>query len=157
MEEEGTRSRHEVANACEKPDTRFLAIRDPAHRQRRVSRTGGEEEMACRPLGRRQVPVIGLGTARTFDVRAAADMAVRRQIIDRCIAQQVTFIDSSPMYGRSEQVIGLTTAGRRQHFQFATKVWCQGRARGEAQIAQSFQLLQTDYIDVFQIHNLLDW
>lgn len=113
--------------------------------------------MQRRSLGKLQVPGIGLGTARTFDVRAAADIAVRRQVMDRCIAQQVTFIDSSPMYGRSEQVIGLTTAGRRQHFQFATKVWCQGKARGEAQIAQSFQLLQTDYIDVFQIHNLLDW
>jgi aryl-alcohol dehydrogenase-like predicted oxidoreductase len=113
--------------------------------------------MEWRPLGQLQVPVIGLGTARTFDVRSAADMAVRRQVIDRCIAQQVTFIDSSPMYGRSEEVIGLTTAGRRQHFQLATKVWCQGRGRGEAQIAQSFQLFQTDYIDVFQIHNLLDW
>ncbi len=113
--------------------------------------------MECRPLGQLQVPVVGLGTARTFDVRSAADIAVRRQVMDRCIAQQVTCIDSSPMYGRSEQVIGLTTAGRRQHFQFATKVWCQGSARGEAQIAQSFQLFQTDYIDVFQIHNLLDW
>lgn len=113
--------------------------------------------MECRPLGKLQVPVIGLGTARAFDVRSAADIAVRRQVIDHCITQQVTCIDSSPMYGRSEQVIGLTTAGRRQHFQFATKVWCQGKARGEAQIAQSFQLLQTDYIDVFQIHNLLDW
>ena len=113
--------------------------------------------MEWRPLGKLQVPVIGLGTARTFDVRAVADIAVRRQVMDHCIAQQVTFIDSSPMYGRSEQVIGLTTTGRRQHFQFATKVWCQGQARGEAQIAQSFQLFQTDYIDVFQIHNLLDW
>lgn len=113
--------------------------------------------MEWRPLGKLQVPVVGLGTARTFDVRSAADIAVRRQVIDHCITQQVTFIDSSPMYGRSEQVIGRTTAGRRQHFQFATKVWCQGKARGEAQIAQSLQLFQTDYIDVLQIHNLLDW
>jgi len=113
--------------------------------------------MEWRTLGKLQVPVIGLGTARTFDVSSSADLAVRRQVIDRCIAQQATFIDSSPMYGRSEQVIGLSTEGRRQHIQLATKVWCQGKAQGEAQIAQSFRLFKTDYIDVFQIHNLLDW
>jgi aryl-alcohol dehydrogenase-like predicted oxidoreductase len=113
--------------------------------------------MEWRALGKLRVPVIGLGTARTFDVSAAADIAVRRQIIDKCIAQHVTFIDSSPMYGRSEQVIGHTTAGRRAQVQLATKVWCQGRARGESQIAQSFRLFQTDYVDVLQIHNLLDW
>jgi len=53
--------------------------------------------MEWRALGKLQVPVIGLGTARTFDVSSSADLAVRRQVIDRCIAQQVTFIDSSPM------------------------------------------------------------
>jgi aryl-alcohol dehydrogenase-like predicted oxidoreductase len=113
--------------------------------------------MQQRALGRLQVPIIGLGTARTFDVTRAADLAVRRQVMDQCMAHQVTFVDSSPMYGQSEKVIGLTTAARRAHFQFATKVWCQGRDRGEAQIAQSFRLLQTDYIDVLQIHNLVDW
>jgi aryl-alcohol dehydrogenase-like predicted oxidoreductase len=113
--------------------------------------------MENRQLGRLQVPAIGLGTARTFDVASPRDIAVRRQIIDECVAQQVTFIDSSPMYGQSEEVIGLTTEGRREKFQLATKVWCQGRATGEAQIANSVRLLKTDYIDVLQIHNLLDW
>jgi aryl-alcohol dehydrogenase-like predicted oxidoreductase len=113
--------------------------------------------MEFRQLGRLRVPAIGLGTARTFDVASPPDIAVRRRIIDQCVDRQVTFIDSSPMYGQSEAVIGLTTEGRREKFQLATKVWCQGRARGEAQIANSFRLLKTDYIDVLQIHNLLDW
>ena len=113
--------------------------------------------MEFRQLGRLQVPAIGLGTARTFDVASPPDIAVRRRIIDQCVDRHVTFIDSSPMYGQSEAVIGLTTEGRREKFQLATKVWCQGRARGEAQIANSFRLLKTDYIDVLQIHNLLDW
>ena len=113
--------------------------------------------MEFRQLSSLRVPVIGLGTARTFDVSAERDIAVRRQIIERCIATQVTFVDSSPMYGQSERVIGLTTEGRRQHVQLATKVWCQGRAEGEAQIARSFHRLKTNYIDVLQIHNLLDW
>jgi aryl-alcohol dehydrogenase-like predicted oxidoreductase len=113
--------------------------------------------MEFRKLGRLQVAAIGLGTARTFDVASTHDIAVRRQIIDQCLTHQVTLIDSSPMYGRSEDVIGRTTEGRREHFQLATKVWCQGQAQGEAQIAQSFRRLKTTYIDVLQIHNLLDW
>lgn len=113
--------------------------------------------MEYRALGRLRVPILGLGTARTFDVTAATDIAVRQQVINQCLTYQTTFIDSSPMYGESERVIGLTTAEQRQHCQFATKVWCQGQARGAAQIAQSFRLMRTDYIDVFQIHNLVDW
>ena len=113
--------------------------------------------MEGRQLGSLQVPVIGLGTARTFDVSAARDIAVRRQIIEHCLASQVTFVDSSPMYGQSERVIGLTTEDWRERLQFATKVWCQGRTEGEAQIEHSFRLLNTDYIDVLQIHNLVDW
>ena len=101
--------------------------------------------------------VIGLGTARTFDVSAERDIAVRRQVIEHCLAAQVTFLDSSPMYGQSERVIGLTTEDCRGHFQFATKVWCHGRAQGETQIEHSFRLLKTDYIDLLQIHNLVDW
>src|SRR5919109_1801072 len=113
--------------------------------------------MEFRQLGSLRVPVIGLGTARTFDVSAERDIAVRRQVVERCIAAQVTFVDSSPMYGQSERVIGLTTDGCRERFQLATKVWCHGRAQGEAQIDNSFRLLKTDYIDVLQIHNLVDW
>jgi aryl-alcohol dehydrogenase-like predicted oxidoreductase len=113
--------------------------------------------MECRSLGSLRVPVIGLGTARTFDVRAERELVVRRQIIEQCLAMQVTFIDSSPMYGQSERVIGLTTEGCRQRLQLATKVWCHGRAEGEAQIANSFRLLKSAYIDVLQIHNLVDW
>ena len=113
--------------------------------------------MEFRQLGSLRVPVIGLGTARTFDVSTERDIAVRRQIIERCVAAQATFIDSSPMYGQSERVIGLTTNGCRERFQLATKVWCHGRAQGETQIEHSFRLLKTDYIDLLQIHNLVDW
>ena len=113
--------------------------------------------MEHRQLGQFDVPVIGLGTARTFDVRSPADIAVRRQILDACVQHDVTFIDSSPMYGQSERVIGLTSDGRRDAFQLATKVWCHGRSQGEAQIADSFRLLNTSYIEVLQIHNLVDW
>ena len=113
--------------------------------------------MEFRRLGSIEVPAIGLGTARPFDVTSEADVAVRKRIIEECVDHQVTFLDSSPMYGNAEKVTGTVTEGRREMFQFATKVWCQGKERGEEQIARSFELLRSDFIEVFQIHNLVDW
>lgn len=113
--------------------------------------------MEHRKLGHLDVPVIGLGTARTFDVKASDDVAIRQQIMNECIAHGTIFVDSSPMYGQSERVIGLTTEGRRKAFQFATKVWCNGRQQGEKQIADSFRLFNTNHLEVLQIHNLVDW
>ncbi len=113
--------------------------------------------MESRKLGNLQVSAVGLGTYLTFDVTSEQDIAVRRQILDRCIQEKVTFIDSSPMYGNAERVIGIAMEGRRDRFQLATKVWCHGREQGKAQMARSFQLLRTNYIEVFQVHNLVDW
>ena len=113
--------------------------------------------MEFRKLSSLQVPAMGMGTYSTFDVTSESDISVRHQIIENCIEHDVTFVDSSPMYGNSEKVVGITTEGRRDKFQFATKVWCRGREEGEAQIARSFELLRTDYIEVFQIHNLVNW
>ena len=108
-------------------------------------------------LGDVEIPAVGMGTYITFDVTSRADVDVRQQIIENCIEEQVTFIDSSPMYGNAEKVVGITTENRRDRFQFATKVWTQGKEAGEKQIARSFNLMKTDYVDVFQIHNLMDW
>ena len=100
---------------------------------------------------------IGLGTARTFDVTGREPMGVRRRIIEECEAQSVSFIDTSPMYGRAEEVLGVVSDGSRQHLQWATKVWCRGRESGEVQIARSFRRLRTNHISLLQVHNLVDW
>ena len=92
-----------------------------------------------------------------FDVSSETNIESRQKIIANCVEAGVTFIDLSPMYGHSEQVIGRTTMGQQANLQFATKVWTHGRRPGEAQIEQSFELMKADHIDVFQIHNLLDW
>lgn len=107
--------------------------------------------------GELDVPIIGMGTWLSFDVSSDSDLAVRRDIIDECAAHGVTLIDSSPMYGESEAVIGVTTESNRDRFVLATKVWTRGKAEGEAQIARSMELMKTDYMDVLQVHNLLDW
>ena len=113
--------------------------------------------MQTRKLATLQVSPIGMGTWKTFDVRSEAEIAIRKEIISACLSEGVAFLDSSPMYGESESVVGVTTEGKRDQFQLATKVWCTGLSQGRAEIARSFERFRTNYIDVFQIHNLLDW
>ena len=68
-------------------------------------------------------------------------------------------IDTSPMYGRAETVLGdlLRELELRSRTWLATKVWTRGREAGARQIEQSFARLRTDRLDLLQIHNLLDW
>lgn len=114
--------------------------------------------MDYRKLGNLEnVSAIGLGTLRTFDVESDADIAVRQQIVDNCLSEGINFIDSAWMYGNAEKVLGVTTEGKRDQFYIATKVRCEGKEEGEAQVANSFDLLKTDYIDLYQIHNMIDW
>lgn len=113
--------------------------------------------MELRKLGNLEVSAIGLGTLRTFDVTSDEDIAVRQEIVDNCISNQVNFIDSASAYGNAERVVGITTEGKRDKFYLATKVRCEGKVEGEAQIARSFELFNTDYIDLYQIHNMIDW
>ena len=113
--------------------------------------------MDYRKLGNLEVSTIGLGTLRTFDVTAPDEIAVRKNIVDRCLAAGINFIDSAAAYGHSEEVVGSTIDGRRDQFYLATKVRIEGQAEGEAQIQRSFDAFRTDYIDLIQVHNLLDW
>ncbi len=113
--------------------------------------------MEFRKLADLDVPAVGLGTYKTFDVTSDEDIGVRTRVLDNCLTSQTAFVDSSPMYGEAEAVVGKATAGRRDQFQLATKVWSQGADEGEAQIARSFELMKTDHLDVLQVHNLLDW
>ena len=113
--------------------------------------------MEFRKLGNLDVSTIGLGTLRTFDVTSDEDIAVRREIVDNCLANGINFIDSAAAYGNSEMVVGKTTSGRRDKFYMATKVRVEGKQAGEAQIAESFRAFQTDYIDLIQVHNMIDY
>jgi aryl-alcohol dehydrogenase-like predicted oxidoreductase len=109
-----------------------------------------------RKLGGLDVSVIGLGTLRSFDVTEESDLEPRRQIIDNLLSNDINFIDSAAMYGAAEKAVGITTEGRRDKFYLATKVRIEGKEAGERQIAQSFENLDTGYIDLLQIHNMID-
>jgi diketogulonate reductase-like aldo/keto reductase len=106
-----------------------------------------------------KLPVIGLGTWRTFDVDLTSDT---RRTLEEVLSLMVKLggrvIDSSPMYGRAEGVIGeLTSAlGIRDKLFLATKVWTQGKENGIKSMEHSMALLRTNRIDLMQVHNLLD-
>lgn len=108
------------------------------------------------PSSGEMLPIVGCGTWQTFDVRARA---APRAVLGELLAAGGTLIDSSPMYGRAEQVVGELLAERNSAVPpfLATKVWTRGREAGIAQMERSFRLLGTDTIDLMQVHNLIDW
>src|SRR5438034_4042322 len=111
------------------------------------------------PSSGEKLPVIGLGTWRAFDVDLSAD--VRRQLEDVLslfVKLGGRVIDSSPMYGRAEEVIGdLTSAlGIRDKLFLATKVWTRGRESGISSMERSMARLRTKRIELMQVHNLVD-
>ena len=106
-----------------------------------------------------KLPVIGLGTWRAFDVDLTAD--IRKQlegVLSLFVELGGRLIDSSPMYGRAEEVIGqLSSAlGIRDKVFLATKVWTQGKQSGIQSMERSMSLLRTNRIDLMQVHNLVD-
>jgi len=112
------------------------------------------------PSSGEEIPVIGMGSSNTFDVgTAATDLDPLRGVLEALVAGGATVIDTSPMYGRSEAVLGelIAKLGLRPQLWLATKVWTRGRKAGEAQIAESMRRLRTDRLELLQIHNLLDW
>jgi aryl-alcohol dehydrogenase-like predicted oxidoreductase len=102
------------------------------------------------------VPAVGMGTWRTFDVRGAEAEQRARAIVDEALAVGATFVDSSPMYGEAERVLGAALAGRRDRVLVATKVWARSAAEGRRQAAQSLKYFG-GRIDLYQIHNLVLW
>jgi diketogulonate reductase-like aldo/keto reductase len=111
------------------------------------------------PSSGEKLPVIGLGTWRTFDVDLTADI---RGQLDEVLSLFVKLggrvIDTSPMYGRAEEVIGDLTAtlGIRDRLFLATKVWTRGKESGIKSMERSMALLRAKRIDLIQVHNLLD-
>lgn len=100
------------------------------------------------------LPKIGLGTWQTFDVSEPKPLA---PVLSTFVQLGGRVIDSSPMYGRSEEVVGnlATSLGIRDKLFVATKVWTSGRAAGIRQMEESERKLKGK-VDLMQVHNLLD-
>jgi aryl-alcohol dehydrogenase-like predicted oxidoreductase len=106
------------------------------------------------------LPVLGLGTYGAFDV-GGSDTAREplRQVLHTLVEGGCCVVDSSPMYGRAEGVVGDLQAELqlRSRLFLATKVWTSGREAGVRQIEESLRRMRTDNMDLLQIHNLVDW
>lgn len=121
-----------------------------------------EREMLAKPIPAadgESLPVIGLGTYDVFDVGGSTEELERRiEIVDALTSAGGSLIDTSPMYNRSERVIGdiVNARGGTDDLFFATKVWTDGKAAGLAQMEQSAELMNVEVIDLMQVHNLRD-
>jgi diketogulonate reductase-like aldo/keto reductase len=105
-----------------------------------------------------QIPVIGLGTSRTFDAVPGAARSTLAPVLQAFFDHGGTLIDSSPMYGAAEEVIGeLLKLTRHAGVFAATKVWTDGKRAGIEQMEQSRRLWGVPRFDLMQIHNLRDW
>jgi aryl-alcohol dehydrogenase-like predicted oxidoreductase len=112
------------------------------------------------PSSGQSLPVIGCGTWLGFDVGGRPlEIDQRGKVLDALFEAGGRVIDSSPMYGSAEEVVGelLGRRSKREQAFVATKVWTSGKRAGIEQMERSMRLLQCEHIDLMQVHNLVDW
>ena len=111
------------------------------------------------PATGEKIPVIGLGTWQVFDAgNSPNEREPLRDVLARFVQLGGKVIDSSPMYGRAEAVIGDLTneAHLREKLFLATKVWTSGKESGIESMERSMQRLRAQKLDLMQVHNLVD-
>ena len=113
--------------------------------------------MERRTLGRTDVdlPVVGLGTWATFDL-PDNDQEVADSVVEAAFENGTRLVDSSPMYGRAERVLGRALADRRAEAFVATKIWTQSVSQGRAQLQAQLGYYR-GRVDLEQVHNLVAW
>jgi diketogulonate reductase-like aldo/keto reductase len=111
------------------------------------------------PSSKEKMPIVGIGTWQTFDVSGTGAHDELMQTLKAVHQAGGKMIDSSPMYGQSEEVVGTLTAesGIQNQFFYATKVWTRGREAGVQQMEDSMRKMKRTSMDLMQIHNLVDW
>jgi diketogulonate reductase-like aldo/keto reductase len=124
----------------------------------RAAAEGGAQIIRRIPASGEEIPIIGLGTSRTFEVGASdADREPLREVLEAFFAAGARLIDTSPMYSSAEAVLGsLLTSEMHARAFLATKVWTRGARSGVEQMTHSEQLLKSPRLDLIQVHNLLD-
>ena len=113
------------------------------------------------PSSGEQVPVIGMGTSDSFEVRIdGAEYQALREVLKRFLAGGATLIDTAPTYGNAEDVLGslFRESGARSRAFIATKLSrVRGRDEGLAQFRSTLKRLGADKVELLQVHNLGDW
>lgn len=120
-----------------------------------------DRHMRVIPSSGEKVPAIGLGSWLTFaiDLDDEAELSSRVAILREFLKQGGGILDSSPMYGVAEDVIGigLNRIGHQKDLFSATKVWTKGNREGFLQMGNSRMLWGLPGFDLMQVHNLVDW
>jgi len=142
--------------------TKFLAVGTSSMLLNPFPKLAQNKTMQKRsiPSSGEAIPVIGIGTWQTFDVGPSKEERVPlKEVLKVLVENGGSVIDSSPMYGRSEKVVGeLTTELKiKENIFEATKVWTTGESAGIREMDQSMRLMQCAPMDLMQIHNLVDW
>jgi aryl-alcohol dehydrogenase-like predicted oxidoreductase len=121
------------------------------------ARSAGELVTHAIPSSGERLPVIGIGTNR-YRTGSEAEIAPLRETLKTFVGAGGKVIDTAPMYGSSEVVLGqlISALGIRNELFLATKVYASGRESGAEEMNDSFKRLQTDHIDLIQVHNLSD-
>ena len=120
----------------------------------------GPKLMRAIPSTGEEIPAIGMGSWITFNVGEDNKLRDQRtEVLRTFFAHGGAVVDSSPMYGSSEAVIGYGLARiPEQHALFsATKVWTLWQGTGQRQIADSRRFWGFERFDLIQVHNLLRW
>jgi hypothetical protein len=121
--------------------------RGAGHLERRIPKTG------------EALPAVGLGTWQVFDVAGdAKELAQAKETLKVFVEAGGRMVDSSPMYGSSEQVTGQLAAelGVQAKLFVATKVWISGKQAAIRQMEDSMRKLRVERLDLMQVHNLVD-
>ncbi|MGH9554930.1 MAG: aldo/keto reductase [Terriglobales bacterium] len=110
------------------------------------------------PKSGEAVPAVGLGTSQTFDVTSGPDRDSCKEVLRRFAERGGRVVDSSPMYGAAEQLVGDLAAelGVGSKLFLATKVWTNGKEAGIRQMQDSMRKMRTSRFDLMQVHNLMD-
>src|ERR1700704_4677026 len=107
------------------------------------------------PSSAEEIPIIGLGASRTFEVgESAAERAPLKDVLEAFFASGARLIDTSPMYSTAERVLGeLLMPDMHQRAFLATKVWTRGDREGMEQMKHSAEATKHPKLDLIQVHN----
>ncbi|HEY6645369.1 aldo/keto reductase [Povalibacter sp.] len=128
-----------------------------------LSRAAATAQMLRRPIpsSGETLPVIGMGTSGSFEVPSgSAEYQSLKEVLKRFFAGGATLIDTAPTYSNAEDNLGalLSEGNLRKQCFLATKLsGVSGRDAGMAQFASTLKRLQTDKVELLQVHNLRDW
>lgn len=101
------------------------------------------------------LPVVGMGTWKTFDVGGERDEQRCADVVARAVGCGTTLFDTSPMYGEAQRVLSTAVGPIRSKVLIADKVWTPSASEAREQIRRALEWYGT--VDVYQIHNLVAW